>query len=112
LEKLYPTRVRLVEALGKLNYFSAIKHCQLMLGNTSSGIVEAASFNKWVVNVGERQKGRLKNKNVLDAPFDEGKILTTLNVININAKYDGTNIYYKKDSVSKILKEIKKLTAI
>lgn len=109
LEKLYPTRIRLVQALGKLNYFSAIKNCQLMLGNTSSGIVEAASFKKWVVNVGERQKGRLKNENVLDAPFDEGKILTTLDLISINNKYDGTNIYYRKGSVSKILKEIKAL---
>lgn len=109
LEKLYPTRVRLVQALGKLNYFSAIQNCQFMVGNTSSGIVEAASFNKWVVNVGERQKGRLKNKNVFDVPFDEGEILKALDFISVKTKYDGTNIYYNKNSVSKILKEIKAL---
>ena len=56
--------------LGQLRYLSAMKHVDLLIGNTSSGIIEAASFAKPVVNIGDRQKGRLRNKNVLDTDIE------------------------------------------
>ena len=43
-----------------------MKHVDLLIGNSSSGIIEAASFKKAVVNIGNRQKGRLKGQNVID----------------------------------------------
>ena len=46
-----------------------------MIGNTSSGIVEAASFNKLVINVGNRQKGRVSGKNVYHVKNDKNEIL-------------------------------------
>ena len=58
-----------VENFGKVNYFSAMKYANLLIGNTSSGILEAASFGKYVVNVGNRQEGRLQSENVLNAYF-------------------------------------------
>ena len=47
-----------------------MKHADLLIGNTSSGIIEAASFNKPVVNIGDRQKGRLTNANVIDCEIN------------------------------------------
>ena len=46
LSQKHPKRIFFVKILGKLNYFSAIKNCEFVLGNSSSGIIEAASFKK------------------------------------------------------------------
>lgn len=63
-------KYKVVKNLGQLRYLSAIKHVDLLIGNTSSGIIEAASFQKPVVNIGIRQKGRLQSGNVVDCTID------------------------------------------
>ena len=59
-----------IENFGKQNYFSAMYYSAFLLGNTSSGILEAATFEKYVVNVGDRQKGRLQSKNIINAKMN------------------------------------------
>jgi UDP-hydrolysing UDP-N-acetyl-D-glucosamine 2-epimerase len=59
-------KYKVFKNLGQLNYLSAMKHCDVLIGNTSSGIIEAASFNKPVVNIGKRQSGRIRGLNVID----------------------------------------------
>lgn len=54
------------DSLGQLKYLSLLKCADLMIGNSSSGIIEAPSFNLAVVNIGDRQKGRIRAKNVID----------------------------------------------
>jgi UDP-N-acetylglucosamine 2-epimerase len=49
-----------------------------MLGNSSSGIIEAASFSLPVVNVGDRQRGRIHGDNVIDVPCTRDAILTAM----------------------------------
>ena len=78
-----PSRLKCFENLGQKGYFSAMKHCALMIGNTSSGIIEAASFHKYVLNLGDRQKGRLCDENVVHVPFESEAIL------NAYSKYRG-----------------------
>lgn len=56
----------LVENLGTRGYFSAMSHAGAMVGNSSSGIIEAASLGLPVVNIGIRQKGRVRAHNVID----------------------------------------------
>ena len=68
--RLDPIKYKVVKSLGQLKYLSAMKHTDLLIGNTSSGIIEAASFGKPVVNIGDRQKGRLKGNNVIDCNLD------------------------------------------
>jgi GDP/UDP-N,N'-diacetylbacillosamine 2-epimerase (hydrolysing) len=63
-------KYKVVKSLGQLRYLSAMRHADLMIGNTSSGLVEAASFQKPVINIGDRQKGRLRNENVLDSTVE------------------------------------------
>ena len=53
--KLNINKYKVVKSLGQLRYLSTMKHANLLIGNTSSGIIEAASFYKPVVNIGNRQ---------------------------------------------------------
>jgi UDP-N-acetylglucosamine 2-epimerase (non-hydrolysing)/GDP/UDP-N,N'-diacetylbacillosamine 2-epimerase (hydrolysing) len=53
--------------LGAIEYWSLLRHVHLLLGNSSSGIMEAASFALPVVNIGIRQRGRERGANVIDA---------------------------------------------
>lgn len=53
-------------SLGKIKYLSAVKYADVVLGNSSSGIIEAPSFHKPTVNIGDRQKGRVKAKSIID----------------------------------------------
>lgn len=57
---------RLVASLGRLAYCSLMRHVAAMVGNSSSGIIEAASFDLPVVNVGSRQEGRIHGPNVVN----------------------------------------------
>ncbi|MBN1859353.1 UDP-N-acetylglucosamine 2-epimerase (hydrolyzing) [Candidatus Bipolaricaulota bacterium] len=67
--------VKLVENLGTQAYFSAMHHAAAMVGNSSSGIVEATSFGLPVVNVGSRQIGRVRGRNVIDVGNSRDEIL-------------------------------------
>ena len=64
------SKYKVVKSLGQLKYLSAMKYVDLIVGNSSSGIIESASFKKPVVNIGDRQKGRLKNNNVIDCDLN------------------------------------------
>jgi GDP/UDP-N,N'-diacetylbacillosamine 2-epimerase (hydrolysing) len=100
-------KIFLVEDFGRENYFSAMHNCSMMIGNTSSGIIEAASFKKYVINVGDRQKGRLKNDNVFDVSFSKNEIIKKYNYVKKLGEFSGKNIFYKKNTSQKILKTIK-----
>lgn len=54
-------------ALGQLRYLSLLRHADVVVGNSSSGLIEAPSFQLPVVNIGDRQRGRLRAANVIDA---------------------------------------------
>lgn len=66
---------RVVVNLGPRAYFSLLNHCVAMVGNSSSGIIEAASFRLPVVNIGNRQRGRLHGPNVVDVGYDRDAIV-------------------------------------
>jgi UDP-hydrolysing UDP-N-acetyl-D-glucosamine 2-epimerase len=59
-------------------YWSLLRQVDVLVGNSSSGIMEAASFALPVVNVGMRQQGRERARNVIDAPADKDAILTAI----------------------------------
>ena len=63
-----------VENLGTDGYYSLLHYVAVMVGNSSSGIIEAASFRLPVVNIGNRQKRRHAGANVLHAPADREAI--------------------------------------
>ncbi len=58
--------VKVVDSLGSLRYLSAIKYARMVIGNSSSGLIEVPSFGIPTVNIGDRQEGRIKAKSVID----------------------------------------------
>lgn len=68
-------RVRLVPNLGDRVYLSLLEHADVMVGNSSSGLIEAPSFGLPVVNIGDRQRGRLRGPNVIDVAADREAIV-------------------------------------
>ena len=92
-----------VENFGKLGYFSCMKHCQMLLGNTSSGIIEAASFNKYVINLGDRQLGRDAGENVFHVSINQANILKSVKEVYGMEEYMGVNLYKKSTNTSSII---------
>lgn len=73
-------RTFLFSSLGQLKYLSLIKNSVVMAGNSSSGIIEAPSFKLPVVNIGSRQMGRIRAKNIIDVPLSgENRIASAIN---------------------------------
>jgi GDP/UDP-N,N'-diacetylbacillosamine 2-epimerase (hydrolysing) len=97
--------VYMVENLGSLGYFSAISKSKFLLGNSSSGIIEAASFKKYVINVGKRQKGRIHSENVIDCKFDFETLCRAVDQIG-NKSWEGKNPYYNGGAADLIIETL------
>jgi GDP/UDP-N,N'-diacetylbacillosamine 2-epimerase (hydrolysing) len=61
-----PERACSFASLGRVKYLSCLKHIDVVIGNSSSGIIEAPSFGKPTVNIGSRQQGRIRADSVID----------------------------------------------
>ena len=68
----------MVDNLGSQAYFSLMRLASAMVGNSSSGLLEAPSFGLPVVNVGTRQQGRTRGSNVLDTGTNRQGILAAI----------------------------------
>jgi len=55
-----------ITSMGQLNFLSALQHIDFIIGNSSSGLLEAPTFKIGTINIGDRQKGRIKAKSVID----------------------------------------------
>lgn len=68
------THMHLVDSLGVTRYLSALKHAQFVIGNSSSGLMEAPAFGITTVDIGDRQKGRIAGESVLHCNPDTDEI--------------------------------------
>ena len=98
--------VKLIENFGTQSYFTCMQHASLLIGNTSSGIVEAASFGKYVLNLGERQQGRIAGENVLNVSFNETEIVNIAKKY-IGKVYRGVNLYQRGGAIDTIINALK-----
>lgn len=103
--------IKTVESLGSEGYYTALKYCLFVMGNSSSGIVEAASFSKYVLNIGDRQKGREKGDNVIDVKIIEKEIISAMNKIHTLPKLNTKNIYGNGTAAKKIVEVVNKITS-
>jgi UDP-hydrolysing UDP-N-acetyl-D-glucosamine 2-epimerase len=83
----------------------AMAHCRCMIGNSSAGIREAALFGTPVINIGERQKNRERNPNVVDVPCRYEAIVEAIGALR-RKRFDRANIYYKADCSKHIAQTI------
>ena len=106
--KLDIDKYKVVKNLGQLRYLSAMKYVDLLIGNSSSGIIEAASFYKPVVNIGNRQSGRLKGLNVIDCSIKDLKksIKLALSDSFIKKCSNQKNVYGDGRSATRIVDEL------
>lgn len=100
--------IRLVENLGTQGYFSCMQLARLMVGNSSSGIIEAASFNKWVVDIGNRQKGRAVSGNIIHCEPVAAEILAACRAGLSKNEYRGENIYFQPNAVAGVISVLKR----
>ncbi|MGJ0308740.1 UDP-N-acetylglucosamine 2-epimerase [Aliarcobacter cryaerophilus] len=71
-------------SLGQLRYLSALQYVDAVVGNSSSGLAEAPSFKIGTINIGDRQKGRIKASSVIDCEPNKDSILKTFNKLYSN----------------------------
>ena len=91
-------------SLGRDLFLNLMYHCYLIIGNSSSGIIEAPSFKKPVLNIGRRQEGRVMAKNILQAPLNVTEIRNAIDRASQKAFNDGLKDVvnpYAKNNVSK-----------
>jgi GDP/UDP-N,N'-diacetylbacillosamine 2-epimerase (hydrolysing) len=72
------TNAHAYTSLGQLRYLSCLRHVDGVVGNSSSGLIEAPSFGIGTINIGDRQRGRLRAKSVIDCDPERQSIATAL----------------------------------
>lgn len=98
-------------SLGQLRYLSALQFMDVVIGNSSSGLVEVPSFKKATINIGDRQRGRIKADSVIDCEPTSNelkKAITKALSNDFNNKLQHTiNPYGNDNSSSKIVNALK-----
>lgn len=98
-------------SLGQKRYLSALKYCRIVIGNSSSGIIEAPSFGKPIINIGDRQKGRICADSVINCGYTQQKIQqameTALTKEFENKASNCRNPYEKENTAANIISVIK-----
>ncbi|OON98154.1 MAG: UDP-N-acetyl-D-glucosamine 2-epimerase, UDP-hydrolysing [Epulopiscium sp. Nele67-Bin005] len=99
-------------SLGLIRYLSAMKYCTMVIGNSSSGIYEAPSFKVPTINIGDRQKGRLQAKSVINCEAERDEIVSAIkyamstefleNLTDVQNPYEGVN---PSGDIVRIIKE-------
>jgi UDP-hydrolysing UDP-N-acetyl-D-glucosamine 2-epimerase len=106
-------RAKIAVNLGTRAYSSVMKYATAMVGNSSSGIIEAASFELPVVNIGDRQQGRAHGENVIDVGDSAGPIQEAIRIAvspYFRAGLSGmTNPYGDGHAAAKIVEVTKKI---
>lgn len=106
--------IKLFKNLSQTEYLSLLNIAHVMIGNSSSGIIEAASFKLPVINIGTRQAGRLRACNVLDVEYNKEEIIEAVKKCLFNEDFKGEldsciNPYgdgEASEKIAKILSEI------
>ena len=83
----FPGRIIAHKSIPFDDYLGLLKFALVMVGNSSSGIIESSSFHLPVVNIGDRQKGRERSSNVIDTPHDKQKIKQAIKRALQNEKF-------------------------
>ena len=99
------------ESLGTLAYYSFMKHCRIMLGNTSSGFGEASFFQKPVVNIGSRQNGRIITPNIIQTEIKEKDIIDSVyKALQYKDSDDLVTVYGRGGTAQKIVEILRNTT--
>ena len=99
---------KLYNSLNYFDYLFILKNCKFIIGNSSSGIIEAPSLDVVTINVGERQHGRLRANSIIDTSDNQKSINKAIKkAFNLNFK-NYSNPYEQKNSTKKIINILEK----
>ena len=111
--KIHPLNTTAITSMGQTNYLSTLHYISAVIGNSSSGIIEAPSFKIPTINVGDRQRGRIMAKSIINCSIDKNEIIYAINkanskefkneIRNMQNPYGTENV---SEKVVKILKNV------
>jgi len=111
--KKHSDRCAAFTSLGRVRYLSALQFCTAVVGNSSSGIIEAPSFHIPTVNIGNRQQGRLCADTVISCGYEVEDIENAIDIAFSkefrNKLPDMTNPYEKENTSEQIVQKIREL---
>ena len=81
IKEIKYSKIKWTKNLSLSEYKSVLKNCNLLIGNSSSGIHEAATYKVPVINIGSRQNRRLKSKNVIDVNYNSNEISKKIKIV-------------------------------
>ena len=90
------------------NYCQFLAHCKFMIGNSSSGIIEAPFFKKIFVNIGNRQKGRILSNTIINSSYSKKDIVKKIKLAQLQKKIKYNNKFYKSNTAMNIVNYLKK----
>jgi GDP/UDP-N,N'-diacetylbacillosamine 2-epimerase (hydrolysing) len=93
LDEIGDERLLRITHLPRPVYVAALSHAEALVGNSSSGIIEAASFGTPVVNIGNRQRARERNLNTVDCAGDQSAIAAAIAQVLAHGRYPPANRY-------------------
>ena len=100
-----------ISSFGHEKFISMLKYCNCIIGNSSSAIIEAPSFSTFSINIGDRQKGRLISKNIINSKGSYSDINSKY--FYIKSKYSRKlkfeNPYYNKNTLKIVKNSINKI---
>ena len=105
--KINPNNAVSFVSVGQKNYLSLMKQVDLVIGNSSSGIIEAPFFKIPTINLGDRQKGRIQGQTVINSILESNSIIKSINV-GLSDKFknrikNSLNPYGNENASKKIL---------
>lgn len=97
-----------IKSFGQKNYFSVLRYVKGVIGNSSSGLTEVPSFKIGTINIGDRQKGRVKSESIIDSKANKNSITLAIKKI-ISSKFKRKlrkvkNPFAKKNTADKIIR--------
>lgn len=99
------------DSLGVIRYLSAMRYCAMVIGNSSSGLIEAPSFGVPTINIGDRQKGRIQGDSVINCASNADEIKDAICMAltdEFKKKAEsGNNPYGDGDTSKRIVDKIK-----
>ena len=112
IKVLKNSNYKIVKTLNLREYKTLLSNASVLIGNSSSGIHEAATFKIPVINIGTRQNGRLKPKNVINTGYNSKQIQNKISYVLNNKKFQKNlknlkNPYGDGDSSKRIIKLLK-----
>lgn len=111
-----PNKAKAFLSLGTLRFLSVVKQSTAIVGNSSSGILEAPSLHTATINIGDRQKGRTQAKSIVNVSCDRNEIMDGFEAVKESSFKDNLknldNPYYNGGAAVKIVKVIQDLNQL